>query len=114
MTKFLVTHIFKGRIKNNMQQSNGFRCQPLVLWRPFQRIRPLPHSMSDIGYVRLFMISLGRRDMTKFLSTYVFKGRKKITQQSESKKHSIINLLVGFIYMWFDGGFLTRMMNVTK
>jgi hypothetical protein len=57
---------------------------------------------------------MGRHDMTKFLSTYVFKGRKKITQQSESEKHSTINLLVGFIYMWFDGGFLTRMMNVTK
>jgi hypothetical protein len=42
------------------------------------------------------------------------RGEKKITQQSESKKHSTINLLVGFIYMWFDGGFLTRMMNVTK
>ena len=59
-----------------MQQSNGFRRQPRVLWRPFQRIRPLPHSMSDIGYARLFMISMGRRNMTKFLSTYVFKGRK--------------------------------------
>jgi hypothetical protein len=52
--------------------------------------------------------------MTKFLSTYVFKGREKITQQSESEKHLTINLLIGFIYMWFDGGFLTRMMNVTK
>ena len=74
-----------------MQQSNGFRRQPPVLWCPFQRIRPLPHSMSDIGYVRLFMISLGRRDMTKFLlSTYVFKGRKKFTQQLESEKHLTI------------------------
>ena len=96
-----------------MQQSNGFRHQPPVLWRPFQRIRPLPHSMSDIGYTRLLMISMGRRDMTKFLPTYVLKGRKKM-QQSESEKHLTINLLVGFIYMWFDGGFLTRMMNVTK
>ena len=60
------------------------------------------------------MISMGRCDMTKFLSTYVFKGRKKTTQQSESEKHSTINLLVGFIYRWIDGGFLTRMMNVTK
>jgi len=56
---------------------------------------------------------MGRRDMTKFLPTYVLKGRKKM-QQSESEKHLTINLLVGFIYMWFDGGFLTRMMNVTK
>ena len=114
MTKFLFTHIFKERIKNNMQQSNGFRRQPPVLWCPFQRIRPLPHSMSDIGYARLFMISMGRRDMTKFFSTYVFKGRKINYATIRIQKHLTINLLVGFIYMWFDGGFPTRMMNVTK
>ena len=88
MTKFLFTHIFKERIKNNMQQSNGFRRQPPVLWRPFQRIRPLPHSMSDFGYARLFMISMGRRNMTKFLSTYVFKGRKKKLRNNQNPKNT--------------------------
>jgi hypothetical protein len=83
MTKFLFTHIFKGRIKNNMQQSNGFWRQPPVLWQQFQRIRPLPHSMSDIGYARLFMISMGRRDMTIFLSTYLCNNQNpKKTRQS--------------------------------
>jgi hypothetical protein len=98
----------RGENKNNMQQSNGFRCQPPVLRRPFQRIRPLPHSM-DIGYARLFMISTGRRGKTQFSSTNICKRRKKNTQQSESEKHSTIKLLIGV-----HGGFLTRMMNVTK
>jgi hypothetical protein len=49
MTKFSSTHIFKGRIKNNMQQSNGFRCQPPVLRCPFQRIRPLPQVCPTLG-----------------------------------------------------------------
>jgi hypothetical protein len=52
--------------------------------------------------------------MTKFFSTYVFKGRKINYATIRIQKHLTINLLVGFIYMWFDGGFPTRMMNVTK
>jgi hypothetical protein len=45
---------------------------------------------------------------TKFSSTNIFKGKKNM-QQSESEKHSTIKLLIGV-----HGGFLTRMMNVTK
>jgi hypothetical protein len=41
--------------------------------------------MPDIGYARLFMISMGRHDMTKFLSTYVFKGRKKLRNNQNPK-----------------------------
>ena len=84
MTKFSSTHIFKGRIKNNMQQSNGFRRQPPVLWRPFQCIRPLPHSMSIIGYACLCMISIGRCNMTKFCPLMFLRRGEKNTQQSEA------------------------------
>jgi hypothetical protein len=55
------------------------------------------------------MISTGRRGKTKFSSTNMFKRRKINTQQSESEKLSTIKLLIGV-----HGGFLARMMNVTK
>jgi hypothetical protein len=54
------------------------------------------------------MILKGRRGKAKFSSTNIFKGRKKYST-IRIRKYSTIKLLIGV-----HGGFLTRMMNVTK
>ena len=50
MTKFSFTHIFKGRIKINMQQSNGFQRHPRSSSAHSNAIDPFPtvNSTSDM------------------------------------------------------------------
>ena len=68
--------------KKNSTIKLAFRPSP-ILQRPFRRDRPLPHSKSNVGYARLFMISSGGRRKTKFPSITFLRGEsEKKTRQS--------------------------------